>query len=299
MYNKTFFLMLCFILLSVSVQAGVPEPSPAGGNYLALDGKDDYAVLDFSKFGVLFKEGTRDLTVEAWIYPTSKPEGNTIAVLFRQQVDIELYGDDTPSYQEIKKRIGWKKGDLLLFMSAFINVNGNIGWTGSRDITLSPYQWHHIAFQLQFPNGAIWICDNQSATSLVPTTVEHDLSKISQLTFMPDKSFVLGGYGDKIPVPESKSFFGSFAGYIDEVRISNIARYDIAEKHTIPQGKFETDANTIALWHFDEPFGTMTFLDSSGNGRNLIGKNGATTGRAFAMNSNGKLTTTWSAIKTK
>ena len=53
MYNKTFFLMLCFILLSVSIQADLPESSPAGGNYLALDGKDDYAVLDFSKFGVL------------------------------------------------------------------------------------------------------------------------------------------------------------------------------------------------------------------------------------------------------
>ena len=115
MYNKTFFLMLFFILISISVQANLPEPSPAGGNYLELDGKDDYAVLDFDKFGALFKEGTKDLTVEAWIYPTSMPEGDTIAVLFRQQVEIEVFGDDIQSYQEINERIGWKKGDLLLF----------------------------------------------------------------------------------------------------------------------------------------------------------------------------------------
>lgn len=51
-------------------------------------------------------------------------------------------------------------------------------------------------------------------------------------------------------------------GVIDEVRISDIARYTSA---FAPQTTFSTDANTMALWHFDEYTGT-TAHDVSGNG---------------------------------
>ena len=42
--------LLTFIPLSTNA---FPPSSPAGGNYLALDGVDDYAVLDFKTFDVL------------------------------------------------------------------------------------------------------------------------------------------------------------------------------------------------------------------------------------------------------
>ena len=46
--------------------------------------------------------------------------------------------------------------------------------------------------------------------------------------------FVLGGFGKIIQDPLSGSFWGSFTGYIDEVRISTEARYDV-EKKTLCQ----------------------------------------------------------------
>ncbi len=49
--------LLAFIPLSVNA---FPPPSPAGGNYLALDGVDDYAVLDFEAFGILLPKDTSD-----------------------------------------------------------------------------------------------------------------------------------------------------------------------------------------------------------------------------------------------
>ena len=55
-------------------------------------------------------------------------------------------------------------------------------------------------------------------------------------------------------------------GQIDEVRISNIARY--VNDFNIPIYKFNPDINTVALWHFDENSGT-TSTDHSGNGYNV------------------------------
>ncbi len=53
-----------------------------------------------------------------------------------------------------------------------------------------------------------------------------------------------------------------FAGQIDEVRISNIARYTNDFK---PAARFEPDEHTLALYHFDEGAGDV-LKDSSGNG---------------------------------
>ena len=55
-------------------------------------------------------------------------------------------------------------------------------------------------------------------------------------------------------------------GQIDEVRISNIARY--VNDFNIPIYKFNPDINTVALWHFDENSGA-TSIDHSGNGYNV------------------------------
>ena len=59
-----------------------------------------------------------------------------------------------------------------------------------------------------------------------------------------------------------KGDFYPFHGTIDEVRISNIARY--TEDFT-PQRRFEPDEHTMALYHFDEGSGDV-LKDSSGNG---------------------------------
>ena len=52
-----------------------------------------------------------------------------------------------------------------------------------------------------------------------------------------------------------------FAGVIDEVRISNVARY---KANFTPQSPFEPDADTLGLYHFDEGTGDV-LKDSSGN----------------------------------
>jgi hypothetical protein len=55
--------------------------------------------------------------------------------------------------------------------------------------------------------------------------------------------------------------FPSFSGWIDEVRLSNVIRY--SNNFTPPFQPFNSDSNTIALYHFDERQGDAV-NDSSG-----------------------------------
>lgn len=65
-----------------------------------------------------------------------------------------------------------------------------------------------------------------------------------------------------------------FNGLIDEVRISNVARYTASFAPSTVN--FAPDANTVALYHLDESSG-QTLIDSSGNSRNgVLGSSSST-----------------------
>ncbi len=105
-----------------------------------------------------------------------------------------------------------------------------------------------------------------------------DLSSIER-----PKDFTLGGFGEKIGSSSHNHFWGAFAGYIDEVRISTIPRYDVEKDGFTPHGQFKNDAKTLALWHFDEPEGAKEFSDTSGSAYHLAGKNGAKTDTSLTV----------------
>ena len=267
-------ILTCLFLLALmplSAKA-LPPPSPAGGNYLELDGVDDYAVLDFETFGILLPEGTDEYTVEAWIYPTTPPADDIHAMILSQQVRMDVVNDVHVGWEDIRNAIDWQKGDLFLRIQAHVTRSGRFAETAYHPKALPLNQWHHIAIQM---NGhqTTTIVNNWTSSSRQTTTLAHDLSSIER-----PKDFVLGGFGQKISSKLHNHFWGAFAGYIDEVRISTIARYDVDKDGFTPHGKFKSDAKTVALWHFDEPSGTQKFSDASGNAYYLEGKNGAKTG---------------------
>ena len=279
--------MLALIPLSANA---FPPASPAGGNYLVLDGVDDYAVLDFKTHGIFFPKGTEEFTVEAWVYPTTPPAGNVYAMILSQQVQMEV-ASDNGQREHIKAHIDWQTGDLILFIRWHIMIGGGTAKKGTV-IALSPNQWHHIAFQSDGKEEAIIVNDFVKTRNWprgIP--LAHDLSH-----FEHPKDFTLGGFGKKIKIHDN-FFWGSFAGYIDEVRISTVARYDVGKDGFTPRNKFKKDHETLALWHFDEPGGRRIFSDASSNAHHLVGEGGARTGIPLAVEPHGKLTTTWGGLK--
>ena len=275
-----------FLLVLIPMRAeAVPPPSPAGGNYLVLDGVDDHAILDLETFGVLLPKGADKFTFEAWIYPTKLP--NQIdAVILSQQVRLYF------------RNLG-PDGDFLLIGGAHLARAVGHAEMASGFLNFAPNQWNHVAFQ--------------GGKGLNTAVIVNDVARISQgeqgITLADDLSdaghpqdFTIGGFGENIRSRiHGDHFWGHFAGYIDEVRISKVARYNIAKRGFTPpkkREKFKNDAKTVALWHFDEPMGTRKFSDTSGNAYHLVGKNGAEIGGEFAaVEAEGKLATIWGRLK--
>ncbi len=282
----TYLFLIALIPLSAKA---FPPASPAGGNYLILDGVDDYAVLDFKTFGVLLPKGTAEFTFEAWVYPTTPPDENIFATILSQQVQMEVMSDNG-QWENIKKLIDWQTGDLLLMIQGHITVEGKPATTGSRPIALSPNQWSHIAYQSDGKETAT-IVNDLAIIQPRGTVLAHDL-----VGFDHPKDFTLGGFGEKIRIDDD-FFWGPFAGYIDEVRVSTVARYDVNKEGFTPRNKFRKDQETIALWHFDEPGWTQKFSDVSGHAHHLVGIGGARTGIPLAVEAQGKLTTLWARLK--
>ena len=284
-YILTYLFLLTLIPLSAKA---FPPASPAGGNYLVLDGVDDHAVLDFKTYGVLLPKGTEEFTVEAWVYPTTPPDGNIYAEILSQQLQMKV-ASDNGEWENVKKSIDWQTGDLFLIFRSHITVGGKPATQG-RIIALSPNQWNHIAFQSKEKETTAIVND---VTNILPrkTTLAHDLAH-----FQHPKDFTLGGFGKKIEIHDD-FFRGSFAGYIDEVRVSTVARYDVSKDGFTPRDRFKKDHETIALWHFDEPSGRQIFSDASGQAHHLVGEGGARTGIPLAVELHGKLTTTWGQLK--
>ena len=263
---------------------------PRGGNYLVLDGVDDHAVLDFKTFGRPLPNGTEEFTFEAWVYPTTPPDKDTLSTILHQQVRMLIVNDEfQPFLNDLANVLNIEppKGDLILLMSAYIE--GKLGRRLPFPIPLAPNQWHHIAYQSKGPHTTMIVND------FVGIWPHGD--PLGHNAWFP-LDFVLGGFGKIIRMPvKEEQFYGSFTGYIDGVRISTEARYAVEKKGFMPDGKFKNDAKTVALWHFDEPSGTREFSDASGNAYHLVGEGGAATGIPLAVESEGKLTTTWGRLK--
>ena len=285
--------LFLLVLTPLSAQA-IPPASPAGGNYLALDGVDDHAVLDFETFGLLLPKATDEWTFEAWIYPTTPPNKDIHALVLSQQVMMDIMSHDHEEFGNLKVFLNMSKGDFILRFSAHLARDVGHVIMSKTPMKLPANQWNHIAFQ---SNGTqtIVIVNDFTSVSLTGTTLAHDADGISLGGHPQD--FTLGGCVAKIPFHNRHSW-GHFAGYIDEVRISTVARYNVRKKDGFtPRTKFKNDAKTVALWHFDEPRGVQKFSDTSGNAYHLMGKNGAEADGALAVDAQEKLATIWGRLK--
>ena len=270
--------LFLFVLIPMCAEA-IPPPSPAGGNYLALDGVDDHAILDFETFGLLIPKDTDEFTFEAWVYPTTLPDNDIIATVLSQQVRMYALNRGP-------------NAGLRLMGGAHLDLDPVNAPMAFGFLKFSPNQWYHIAFQAERKQTMV-IVNDFARVSLRGITLADDLSHAEH-----PQDFTLGGFGENIRSwIHGGHVWGHFAGYIDEVRISTVARYNTAKRRFTPLTKFNNDAKTVALWHFDEPSGTRAFSDTSGNAYHLIGKNGAKTDGALAVEAEGKLTTIWGRLK--
>jgi hypothetical protein len=128
------------------------------------------------------------------------------------------------------------EGVKLKWVSQDIGGNGFLESSN----TIPTNTWTHIAV---VRSGNTLTGYNEGVVMNTPITVSGSLSGTSTVH--------IGGPGDN-----------HYAGYMDEIRLSNSARYTSAFNGSVPNAIFTADANTILLIHSDSTNTNTTFVDT-------------------------------------
>jgi len=118
------------------------------------------------------------------------------------------------------------------------------GGTTAGTISLSANTWHHLA----------WSRDAANALRLYVDGV-YDAAR-TVTTDLTDAKLYIGGFSNTLGVN----------GHLDEIRISNTARYTTTGSFSVPTGAFTNDSDTLCLLHFEEGADATTeiFDDNGG-----------------------------------
>ena len=297
--NLKFLLSVLSPMLLLSLAMPVFSFEPSGG-VLSLDGEDDYAILPLAEHGHIFPEGTHAFTVEIWFYPKAEPKEKDKDLILNQQVSIGL---------QARERCILGQNQLCSYRHAYLAGDRTHGLAGT-DSPIQKDQWNYIA--IIFKNSTLChATNNRISQGWRLPRVDRVRLNIRRPWRVQD--FVVGGYGeDKFVVPNGGGGLlfqvSGFHGEIDAIRFSNIARYDCAEQGNNPfdpPPRFLNDEHTLALWDFNDKEGADRFEDTSGNGKTLIGMNGATViggegiGGNLEIRPDNSLTTTWGQVKSE
>ena len=291
--------LLCSVVLLLSLVMPVFSFEPSGG-VLVLDGEDDYAILPLAEHDYIFPKETDEFTVEVWFYPKTEPKAKERHIILGQQAVIGLTAEDECELN---------KNQLCAYGFAFLVGKGVRAFIGIEK-PIERDQWNYIA--VIFKDSSFFFAYNDEIlrTSRINRVnfVAADLLGPKQF-----KDFFVGGYAEDRVIfdADHREVLGRrthFHGLIDAIRFSNIARHDLPIAHGFwafdPPHRFLNDEHTLALWDFNDKEGADRFEDTSGNGKTLIGMNGAAVvgGRGVGnleIRPDNSVTTTWGQIKSE
>ena len=218
-----------------------------GGVY---DTTGDYITYNTANTGVVL--GSSDFTLECWIKVNSGASGRTRLGLAARRQKATATGWFWNLYNG---KVGFGYNDSSV---GWLDNSGSgtdlVGTSNLRDNA-----WHHIAV----------VRASNVFSFYVDGTRESTTSSYSGSIVEASSSYNLA-LGDNASDAEGTDSGGNtsttFWGNIDEMRISNTARYSGAS-YTVPTAEFVTDNNTEFLCHFNE----NTFSDSNTKSTNATG----------------------------
>jgi len=203
-----------------------------GTTSLKFDGTDDFlSVADSAVFDLTTNS---DLTIEFWFYCGS--QGDTYP---------SIMGSATSSWSTNSNvvRIGPNGTNNKLEFYHYSGDGATPMLTSTTTVTNSA--WHHGAIVREKATWTLYL-DGTSEDTYTGTNPDTDLSD--------NGSLFIGKNG-------WDGTSGDFVGYLDEIRISAVARYK--SNFTAPTKEFLDDKATILLIHSNTSNASTTFTDSS------------------------------------
>ncbi len=197
--------------------------------------------------------------------PVNAQFGFTAEAWFKLRFDPNSYVDQSMTIvnkinyedENFLLNVGIRSEDAQKYNLDYYFVVNNQRYDCHSDWTVASHQrldyqhasaWHHLAGVIQ-PNGDLSIfADGVKETGSIGN--------------------VSGTCKSAAPIRVGAVGFGShrgyFSGQIDELRLSNTARYQVSFQPSLTP--FVRDANTMLLYHFDEKDGVTSIADDSSNG---------------------------------
>jgi formylglycine-generating enzyme required for sulfatase activity len=202
----------------------IPKSNPTDFA-LEFNGKDSYVDLPTLKY-----DGSHPITIEAAIVP------------YQAEMRATVITDRGPYGFDMNFPSGFDKGGLGIF--SVMDAKGYCN-VYTRD-PLMPGRRIHVVGIL-----------NNSDTRIFVDGKRQSAAKLDGGYKAGNTPFRIGAQRPSGP----RQGFNPFAGLVDELRISRIARYTT---DFTPPTRFQPDKDTLALYHFDEGQGDA-LTDSSGN----------------------------------
>lgn len=198
--------------------------------------------------------GATEFTIEFWI--KAEPDAN------RGSVNCNV-NDGWITGNIIFDRDIYNEGDYGDFGIALndgaIAFGLSVGFDGTTLCgarTVADNQWHHVAVTRRTNGDMALFVDGQPDGSTRGAAGDASYRNGRSTSWKWDPYIVLGAEKH-----DAGSDYPSFSGWLDELRISTSVRYTTA--FTPPSTPFTPDANTVALYHFDEGSG-VDVGDSAG-----------------------------------
>ena len=218
---------------------GIPKTITAGGNanHSTSENKIGGSSIAFDGTGDYlsiaqtpdFDFGTRDYTLECWVMNS----GNSTLIHTEGTDQYGLY-------------LAYEGGVKYRFSAGHVS---DWGATLYYTVAADSSNWHHLAV----------VCHNGTTTLYYDGVARDSTSTVVDVAGNQGASIIGGRYGGVY----------NYNGYLDEIRISNKARY--TSTFTPSTSAFTSDANTVLLIHSDTSNGSTTFTDSSGATKNTTG----------------------------
>jgi hypothetical protein len=235
----------------------INSPSPLFEGVLLVDGDDDYAVSSDSQDLDIGDVASENLTMEAWF---------NIAELNPSE---ELYKVIACKWESYCLAIQQRPNQpITIIFHVWVDPYSCVWHMDARSLTAG---WHHIDAIFDNPGDALRLYyDGELQSNLTHSILTNNLDNST--------------YGVEVG-GTSVGDYDYLDGMIEEVRLSDIVRYS-GDTYSVPSSPFGCDANTRALWHFNQAAGSTIFYDggdAAGSGcgsteDTLTGMNGAITG---------------------
>jgi hypothetical protein len=194
--------------------------------------------------------GAEDFTIEWWM--KTGPNDNSAPTILCGAYDNWIYGNII--YDRDLAGLPGGFGISLSDNKIIFGINGedrdNITLCGKTD--LADNEWHHIAIQRQRSDGYLWIyLDGKLENSADGPNGDISYADNSPSRLDDDHFIGIGAW----KLDNEHNIHPFFRGSIDELRLSNTIRY--TKKFTPVLRPHAADANTVAIYRFDDGIGSL------------------------------------------